>query len=160
MSVAQGGPGFPILSKAVFRYPITNDISIGEIADEDLPPLLKSVFEQVKLLQYSLTVVCWDWKWLTPLPPHLLPFPPHFHPNYHAQRITMSKPNSCVLPSRSNKPILMMNFMPYLKMMWLKISSWKLATTSCVLTSPWMIRDGLCQLWLSTIAYLRLRPIC
>ena len=46
MSIAQGGPGFPVLADATYCY-ITTGEATDEVSNEDLPLHLKNVVDQV-----------------------------------------------------------------------------------------------------------------
>ena len=48
MSVIQGGPGFPLLADEVIQYLSTGKSTGIQVADEDLPLLMKSLFQEVK----------------------------------------------------------------------------------------------------------------
>ena len=49
MSVIQGGPGFPLLADAVYEYLRTGKTTGIHVEDEDLPLMLKSMFQQVRI---------------------------------------------------------------------------------------------------------------
>ena len=59
MSIAQGGPGFPILADALFRYMTTGQTTGIKVPSEHLPLQLQSVVAEVLgykflYLQYML----------------------------------------------------------------------------------------------------------
>ena len=47
MSLVQGGPGFPLLPDAVYKYLCTGETTDMTVADEDLPLLIKELVQQV-----------------------------------------------------------------------------------------------------------------
>ena len=47
MSIAQGGPGFPILADATYHYITTGETTGLKISNEDLPLQIKNVVNQV-----------------------------------------------------------------------------------------------------------------
>lgn len=49
MSIAQGGPGFPIFADAVFMYFCTGRTTNSAIPTEELPPGIKHLVEQVTM---------------------------------------------------------------------------------------------------------------
>ena len=51
----QGGPGFPVLADPVLSYLSTNQCTHLQIDEEDLPPMLSNVFQQVL---YNICVAC------------------------------------------------------------------------------------------------------
>ena len=48
MSVIQGGTGFPLLADEVIQYLSTGKSTGIHVADEDLPLMMKSLFQEVK----------------------------------------------------------------------------------------------------------------
>ena len=47
MSIVQGGPGFPILADAAYRYITTGETTSIKVSNENLPLHLKNVVDQV-----------------------------------------------------------------------------------------------------------------
>ena len=48
MSIVQGGPGFPVLADATYRYMTTGETTNVKVSDEDLPLQFKSIVTQVE----------------------------------------------------------------------------------------------------------------
>ena len=47
MSIVQGGPGFPVLADAAYRYITIGETTDVKVSNEDLPLYLKNVVDQV-----------------------------------------------------------------------------------------------------------------
>jgi len=47
ISLVQGGPGFPLLADAVYKYLCTGKTTNIEVDDEDLPLVIKALIQEV-----------------------------------------------------------------------------------------------------------------
>ena len=59
MSIVQGGPGFPVLADATYRYMTTGETTNVKVSDEDLPLQLNSIVSgRVAMAVFTPRTVC------------------------------------------------------------------------------------------------------